>query len=134
VDLQGPKIRVGQMDARLVSINAGAQVPLVAQGLLDRLGAIPMKYSDLQSVFGAGDRVLLGDSQVELALESVAGPTVITTLSAFSSFAIFFLAFTAGAAAASSLYFLETTWSCPRHGTSLCSGRSRPRTPKIGLP
>jgi pyruvate kinase len=76
-DLQGPKIRVGQMEAGLVAVNAGEHVTLVAQESQDRPGVIPVKYPDLPSLVSAGDRILLGDGEVELAVLSVSGPTVV---------------------------------------------------------
>ena len=76
-DLQGPKIRIARMESGLVAVNAGEQVQLVAEDSQDRPGVIPVKYPDLPSVVSFGDRILIGDGEVELAVESVTGSVVV---------------------------------------------------------
>lgn len=76
-DLQGPKIRVGQMNAGPVEVNAEEQVRLVAQDSQHRRGVIPVRYPDLTSLVSSGDRILLGDGEVELGVESIAGSMVV---------------------------------------------------------
>jgi pyruvate kinase len=76
-DLQGPKIRIGRMKGGFAQVSAGEQVRLVAEDSQDRTGGIPVKYPDLPSLVSRRDRILIGDGEIELVVESVARSTVV---------------------------------------------------------
>lgn len=63
-DLQGPKLRVGQLPPEGVLLTAGEEVILTVAP--DRPDAIPCQYPDLPSLVTAGDRILLDDGLLEL--------------------------------------------------------------------
>jgi pyruvate kinase len=73
-DLQGPKIRVGELrDHRPVVLEEGREVVIgteAADGTADRLSTT---YPELVREVHAGDRILLSDGELELAVTSV-GP------------------------------------------------------------
>jgi pyruvate kinase len=68
-DLQGPKLRVGELPAAGMTLAAGQRVRLGAGGE----GAIPCHYPDLPRLVQPGDRILLDDGLLELAVEATDG-------------------------------------------------------------
>ncbi len=69
VDLQGPKIRLGQLP-RPVTIQPGDRVDLTPADLTQG-GDLPVTYDALAQDLAVGDRVLLNDGRVELRVSSV---------------------------------------------------------------
>jgi pyruvate kinase len=65
------------MEGSFIAVKAGERVPLVAGDSQDQPGVIPVKYPDLPSLVSAGDRIVIGDGEVELAVDSVAGSNVV---------------------------------------------------------
>jgi pyruvate kinase len=76
-DLQGPKIRVGEMPGGAIRLEPGATVTLVPVAAYDgRPGAIPLDYPHLASEARPGLPVLLADGAFALEMTGVDGPGV----------------------------------------------------------
>jgi pyruvate kinase len=75
IDLQGPKIRVGRLDAQ-VTLAAGDSLEL-APAALARAGQLPVTYDALADDVAAGDRILVSDGRIELRVRRVAAPHVL---------------------------------------------------------
>ena len=71
VDLSGPKIRVGELDAPM-QLEAGQTVVMAPEDIAVR-GEIPTTYSPLAEEIQAGDRVLLDDGLLELSCTGTEG-------------------------------------------------------------
>jgi pyruvate kinase len=76
VDLQGPKIRVGELPGGEVELERGAMVELVAGAERAEPPAIPVVYERLAADVRPGDRILLDDGSMELRVVGVGGGTV----------------------------------------------------------
>jgi pyruvate kinase len=74
VDLQGPKIRLGDLPAPL-TLEEGDRVVLAPAGLAAGW-ELPVSYQELSHDVSKGDRILLNDGQVELAVSDVRSPRV----------------------------------------------------------
>lgn len=76
-DLQGPKIRVGQLPEGAISLEEGQMIELVPleQATADG-GAIGIDYSYLAEEAQPGMQVLLDDGLLELVVEAIALPAV----------------------------------------------------------
>lgn len=75
-DLQGPKIRVGEMPEEGVELSEGTDV--VFDTSLDTYtdGVIPVGYKDLHDHVKTGERLLLNDGRVETVVASVEGTKI----------------------------------------------------------
>ena len=71
-DLQGPKLRVGDMGAGLL-LEAGKTVVLTTAPLIGQAGLVPIQYADLPGVVRQGERILLDDGLLELEVRSISG-------------------------------------------------------------
>ena len=71
VDLSGPKIRVGELEAPM-QLEAGQTVVMAPEDIAVR-GEIPTTYSPLAEEIQAGDRVLLDDGLLELSCTGTEG-------------------------------------------------------------
>lgn len=76
-DLCGPKIRVGRFAGGQITLETGSQVTVTTRNVLGEPGLIPSQYADLADDVRTGDRILLDDGMLELAVESVAGTEVL---------------------------------------------------------
>jgi pyruvate kinase len=76
VDLQGPKIRVGELPGGSVELGQGDTVELVAGVETAPPPAIPVVYDRLAADVRPGDRILLDDGALELRVVSAGGTTV----------------------------------------------------------
>jgi pyruvate kinase len=74
VDLQGPKMRLGDLPAPM-TLDVGQRVVLTPSELA-RAGELPMSYGELSADVSTGDRILLNDGQVELTVRDVRSPRV----------------------------------------------------------
>jgi pyruvate kinase len=77
LDLQGPKIRVGNMEGGQVTLTSGALITLVARevkGTAERVGTSYLKLADDCK---AGDPILLDDGKLKLRVVSVRGRDVL---------------------------------------------------------
>jgi pyruvate kinase len=75
VDLPGPKVRLGDLHADPLTLKPGQDFELRPDGRGDARGA-STTYPELARDLRAGDRVLLADGAVELAVEDIAGDVV----------------------------------------------------------
>ena len=75
-DLQGPRIRVGHLDAS-VELTDGAELVLAYESGA-RAGELPVTYADLPRDVTAGARILLDDGLLELEVLAVDGDRVRT--------------------------------------------------------
>jgi pyruvate kinase len=74
LDLQGPKIRLGELDSPL-RLQSGDEVILAPEGSAHP-GDVPITYTDLARDISAGDRILMNDGQIELRVREVEAPRV----------------------------------------------------------
>ena len=75
-DLQGPKIRAGLMDGGEVSLRTGEEVTITTRNVLGTSTLIPTTYDKLPGDVLAGDRILLDDGLLELAVLAISGDEV----------------------------------------------------------
>lgn len=73
-DLQGPRIRVGDLD-ETITVEAGEDLTLVHEGL-EKPGEIPITYDHLATDVHVGDRILVDDGLIELLAMEVEAPRV----------------------------------------------------------
>jgi pyruvate kinase len=77
-DLQGPKIRTGEIAGGMVLIQAGQALNLSATPLLGNAEQVSVDYPHLARAVVPGSRVLLDDGNLELVVINVNGDTVET--------------------------------------------------------
>jgi pyruvate kinase len=77
-DLQGPKLRVGVMQEGGVPIAEGEMLALTTEHITGAPGRVPVQYELLPEVVEPGDRILIDDGLLELAVTAVAGPEITT--------------------------------------------------------
>lgn len=70
-DLQGPKIRVGDVPPEGVWLTEGAEITLTADPVQDPLVEIPFPHADIIPDVRPGDHILLDDGALELAVLAV---------------------------------------------------------------
>jgi pyruvate kinase len=68
-DLQGPRIRIGDLD-KPITLNVGDDLVLVHEGR-ERNGEIPVTYDQLANDVHVGDRILVDDGLIELMVLDV---------------------------------------------------------------
>lgn len=68
MDLQGPKLRVGQMPEGGVPLAEGEEVVLTTRQVVGRPGQVPVQYPHLPEAVHPGDRILLDDGLLELSV------------------------------------------------------------------
>ena len=81
-DLQGPKIRVGNLASEFLEINAGEELFLTTEeitgGIIDNQKIISIDYKNLHKEAKPGDRILLDDGLMELKVEKIDGMKIST--------------------------------------------------------
>ncbi len=70
-DLQGPKIRVGDLRGGSVRLRTGAQVRLTSKSIQGTATRISTTYDHLAQEVSSGDRILLDDGSIELVVDKV---------------------------------------------------------------
>lgn len=74
VDLQGPKLRVGEMEAPGVMLQEGADVTFTTEDVLGRTPeAIPVQNEAFPRLVKPGDRILLADGTIEVQVVTSEG-------------------------------------------------------------
>lgn len=76
MDLQGPKIRVGNMPKGGVQLVKGATVTIVTKNVMGCEHIIPTVYKKLPDDVNVGDRILLNDGYLELKVTGKCGREV----------------------------------------------------------
>jgi pyruvate kinase len=71
VDLQGPKIRLGQIPDGIATLKKGAHVSLVRAEKSDRPGIIPIPHPEVFAALRAEEIVLIDDGRVRLKIETM---------------------------------------------------------------
>lgn len=79
-DLQGPKIRVGELPKRGVLLAKGQRITLSTAVARSDGDPIPVHYRRLHEDVSKGDRLLLDDGNLELHVERVRGRTIHATV------------------------------------------------------
>ncbi len=79
-DLQGPKIRLGEVPGGPVLLSPGSRLRLTPDPVPGDVGRMSVSLPDLLQVCHPGERILLGDGVVELRVEEVLGSEVRTTV------------------------------------------------------
>ena len=70
VDLQGPKLRVGQMPPEGVLLRNGEHVSLTIEDVPATAERVPVQFKRLPSAVEPGDRIMLDDGLLDLVVES----------------------------------------------------------------
>lgn len=65
-DLQGPKIRVGEMPEAGIRVVRGQELRLTPRRVTGEDGLIPVSFPELRQTVSAGDRILIDDGKVSL--------------------------------------------------------------------
>ncbi|HZD56461.1 MAG TPA: pyruvate kinase [Anaerolineales bacterium] len=77
-DLQGPKIRTGELEAGSVNLEQGASLKLTTEPILGDKDRISVDFAELPNSVRPGSRILLDDGNLELAVVTVSGKQVET--------------------------------------------------------
>ncbi|MDE3088777.1 MAG: pyruvate kinase [Chloroflexota bacterium] len=77
-DLQGPKIRVGDIAGGSIELSAGATFTLTTRAVDGDANAASVDWADLPQAVKPGQRILLDDGLIELQVGSVSGADVVT--------------------------------------------------------
>jgi len=75
-DLQGPKIRTGQMKGGTLELVPGAEVTITTRNILGEGDLIPTIYQGLPNDVVPGDRILLDDGLMDLVVLAISGQDV----------------------------------------------------------
>jgi pyruvate kinase len=75
-DLQGPKIRIGEIAAGTVQLQAGQEFVLTAENVLGDATRASMSLKSLPDEVKAGNPILLADGNIELRVEAVLPPEI----------------------------------------------------------
>ena len=71
-DLQGPKIRIGELPEAGVPIAIGQEIVLdTAVAVYKTGGAIPLDYPDLHKFIESGERILIDDGHIEVTVKKI---------------------------------------------------------------
>jgi pyruvate kinase len=77
-DLQGPKIRVGELQDGSVVLEPGKILVINPQAILGNQECISVDYPGIYKVVHSGSRILLDDGSLELSVEKVSGEEITT--------------------------------------------------------
>jgi pyruvate kinase len=80
VDLQGPKIRLGNFSGGPVLLSAGAQFTITTEDVPGTVDLVSTTYAGLPGDVTVGDRILIDDGKVAVEVAAVDGPRVVTTV------------------------------------------------------
>lgn len=79
-DLQGPKIRVGEVENNGVEINPGDQITITNDPVVGTKTLVSTVYQNLPNDVIEGDRILIDDGNLELVVNSTDGKNVNCTV------------------------------------------------------
>jgi pyruvate kinase len=77
-DLQGPKIRVGDLPKEGVKLTKGERLTLSTGTSIYRSRVVPVQFKHLHRDVKKGDRILLDDGNLEVKVESIRGRNILT--------------------------------------------------------
>lgn len=66
IDLQGPKIRIGELEKPFIILQSGHTVSITTQSILGNNDVFSIELPDLISHIHIGDRILIDDGKIEL--------------------------------------------------------------------
>jgi pyruvate kinase len=75
-DLQGPKIRVGEMENNGVEILPGQKITITNDPVIGNADLVSTVYQNLPNDVKSGDRILIDDGNIELAVNNTDGKNV----------------------------------------------------------
>jgi pyruvate kinase len=75
-DLQGPKIRVGEMENGGVQISPGQKITITNEPVVGNAELVSTVYKNLPNDVKSGDRILIDDGNIELAVNNTDGKNV----------------------------------------------------------
>ncbi len=76
LDLQGPKIRIGELKRPVIELRSGANVTITTREITGDEDTLSTTYKEFSKDVKKGDRVLLDDGKIELKVTSVRGKNV----------------------------------------------------------
>ena len=79
-DLQGPKIRVGEIAGGVAALLAGASFTLTTRMVAGDANTVSIDFPDLPKSVHPGDRILLDDGLIELRVVSASATDVVTNV------------------------------------------------------
>ena len=79
-DLQGPKIRVGEMENNGVMINPGDKITITNDPVVGNAALVSTVYQNLPQDVAQGDRILIDDGNLELVVMDTDGKNVNCTV------------------------------------------------------
>jgi len=71
VDLQGPKIRLGELAGGEAELPEGTHAKLVRAGTASETGVIPVPHPEIFAALKPGDRLLIDDGKISMRIDSV---------------------------------------------------------------
>lgn len=75
-DLQGKKIRLGEIENNGINLLVGASLTITTQSIIGSQSRIPTTCADLPQDVSAGSRILLNDGRIQLIVEQVLGTEI----------------------------------------------------------
>ncbi|KYG84639.1 pyruvate kinase [Roseivirga seohaensis] len=75
-DLQGPKIRVGEIEGGEVLITAGQEIVITTEQMVGNSKKVSTVYENLSTDVSIGDMILIDDGNLELTVKSINGADV----------------------------------------------------------
>jgi pyruvate kinase len=79
-DLQGPKIRVGEVENNGVLIKQGEQITITIDPVMGNSSLVSTVYQNLPNDVVSGDRILIDDGNLELVVLKTDGKNVVCTV------------------------------------------------------
>jgi pyruvate kinase len=79
-DLAGPKVRIGSLADATVELQAGAPFTLTTRAIVGGPEVVSVSYARLPEAVAPGDRLLLADGAVEVAVREVEGTEIRCTV------------------------------------------------------
>jgi pyruvate kinase len=79
-DLQGPKIRVGEVENNGVLIKPGEQITITNEPVMGTSSLVSTVYQNLPNDVVSGDRILIDDGNLELVVLKTDGKNVVCTV------------------------------------------------------
>ena len=79
-DLQGPKIRVGEISNGAVQLRPGATLTLTTRPIVGTADTIPIDFPELPQAAQPGNRILLDDGLIELQVVTTNGTDLVTRI------------------------------------------------------
>ena len=77
-DLQGPKLRMGNMPPEGIPLSQGEILVLTTEPIIGAAGRVPVQYEHLPGAVKPGDRILIDDGLIELMVSQVKGTEIET--------------------------------------------------------